>query len=579
MNNRTKLGLGVLEAALLLGLLGDALLRATPWGLNLFFWIGALVTAVMALARRKGVSFTGDGDWLIPTILLTATAFAWRDSLTLQVLDALTIGGLLSLAAWRARKGCIRLAGVAEYALSLVAASLNAVGGAFPLLLSDVRWKEIPRAGWSQHALGVARGLAIALPLLLVFGALFMAADAIFEGIIQHTFRLDFDELLTHVFLLLFFAWISGGFLRGMLLGTEVADVTDIRTLLRGRQRHDKAEDTTALGETKDQKNDAPPRRASGRASLGIVEISVVLGLLNLLFCSFVGVQLRYLFGGAAWVINSTGLTYAEYARRGFFEMVWVALLALPVLLIAHWLLHKENAAHVRIFRALAGMHLVLLFVILASAVKRMQLYQSEYGLTELRLYTTAFMGWLALVFIWFAVTVLLRNQRERFACGALVAGLAVIAMLHLLNPDALIVRTNVAHAKNAGRPFDAGYAASLSADAVPALIDALPAMTDNRDSRAWAATLVLERWSPPEGVDWRTWNWARAEAWRAVREHEATLRALAGPPAEDSVPPHQAGNMTTETAPEEMRRRSERRSEDDDQRSLISSTIDSPVD
>ena len=71
---------------------------------------------------------------------------------------------------------------------------------------------------------------------------------------------------------------------------------------------------------------------------------------------------------------------------------------------------------------------IALLFVIMASAFERMRLYQAEYGLSEQRLYPTAFMGWLAVVFVWFCLTVL-RGHRERFAFGAMVAGFLLIAI------------------------------------------------------------------------------------------------------------------------------------------------------
>jgi len=154
-------------------------------------------------------------------------------------------------------------------------------------------------------------------------------------------------------------------------------------------------------------------------------------------------------------------------------------------------------------------------------------LYQNEYGLTELRLYTTAFMCWLALVFIWFIATVL-RGRREQFAFGSLIAGLLMIATLHVINPDALIVRVNIAHAR-AGRSFDAHYAVSLSDDAVPTLMKSLPALSA-ADQRIIAAK-VLERLSPPKETDWRTWNWSRAEAQRVIQEEFDILRDITMPP------------------------------------------------
>jgi len=174
--------------------------------------------------------------------------------------------------------------------------------------------------------------------------------------------------------------------------------------------------------------------------SLGIVETTTIFSLLNLLFLSFVLVQIRYFFGGAATVQATAGLTYAQYARSGFFELVWVAALVLPLLLGLHWLQKPGDARAQRLFTWQAAVQVALLFVIMASALARMRLYEGEYGLTELRLYTTAFMGWLALVFAWFTLTAL-RGRRERFAFGAAVCAFALV-----VNPDDRIVRANLAH-------------------------------------------------------------------------------------------------------------------------------------
>ena len=121
---------------------------------------------------------------------------------------------------------------------------------------------------------------------------------------------------------------------------------------------------------------------------------------------------------------------------------------------------------------------LLLLDVMLASALLRMRLYTAEYGLTELRFYTTAFMGWLVLVFGWFVATVL-RGRRERFGTGALVAGWLVLAALNLANPDAVIAGVNLARAAD-GRPLDVAYAAQLSADALPTFRRVLPTLRSN---------------------------------------------------------------------------------------------------
>jgi len=127
--------------------------------------------------------------------------------------------------------------------------------------------------------------------------------------------------------------------------------------------------------------------------------------------------------------------------------------------------------------------------------------YQREYGLTELRLYVTAFIVWLAVVFAWAAVTVL-RSRRDLFAIGALVSGFAAIFALHALNPDALIARTNL------DRPnLDLVYLTGLSDDATPTLVDALPRLDpDQRET----LELHLRDRDGAGGRDWRTWNLSR---------------------------------------------------------------------
>jgi Domain of unknown function (DUF4173) len=331
-------------------------------------------------------------------------------------------------------------------------------------------------------ALAATRGVFLAVPLLLVFGGLFAAADAVFETLVVELFGFDVVEAFGHLFLMLFFAWVSAGLLWVALVARNP--------------------DSLAF-----------PRPAA--LSLGIVEVSVVLGLLDALFLAFVAVQVRYLFGGAERVVETAGLTYAEYARRGFFELVTVTALVLPLLLLAHWLLRAENRAHERTFRALSGAMVALLFVIVASALQRMYLYTQEYGLTELRLYTTIFMAWISVVLVWFVLTVLW-GRRYRFAFGVLTTGFAAIVLINAINPDALIARVNVSRLEE-GKRFDPYYLTTLSADAAPVLFEALPEIPEERleiGPHLTAEQAIVQRWKQDE-ADWRTWNLSRSQARR----------------------------------------------------------------
>jgi hypothetical protein len=181
-----------------------------------------------------------------------------------------------------------------------------------------------------------------------------------------------------------------------------------------------------------------------------------------------------------------------------------VAALVLPVLLLAHWFLQAENRTHERVFRALSGAMVALLFVIVASALQRMYLYTQQFGFTELRLYTTIFMLWISVVLVWLVLTVL-RGRRERFAFGVLTTGFAAIFLINALNPDALIARINVDRME-AGKEFDAYYLTHLSADAAPVLVESLPRVSE--PDRRMVEESLHARWD--EGRDWRTWNLRR---------------------------------------------------------------------
>ncbi|HEX8566331.1 MAG TPA: DUF4173 domain-containing protein [Pyrinomonadaceae bacterium] len=521
MNEKTKTGLEILEAAILLGILGDALLRATPWGLNLLLWIASLVAALIALTlRRKRALLQRENLALHAALVVFAAMFVWRDSLTLQFLDILIMLAILSILSLPSLGIQTKVAGFLHYAAGAISSGLNAAFAPFFLVFGDIEWAKLPQRGWMKHAAAVLRGLAIAAPILLVFGGLFMAADAVFEGIVKNTFNIEPATVFGHFLLFGFLAWITAGYLRGALFEnlfaqnfTNNAPTPKILTIKPEKSVVDISEQPNAAEEAKSET--AATETATNEAhknsifSLGAIEIGVVLGLINLLFLGFVIIQLRYFFGGMDFVQTTENFKLAEYARRGFFELCWVAGLTLPILLTAHWLLRKDEPFGEKLFRVLAGINIALLFVIMFSAVQRMLLYTGNlgYGLTTMRLYPTAFMLWLALVFLWFGATVL-RGQPKFFAWGALWTALLVVGGLHVLNPDDLIVRHNVKLLQQ-GRAFDVNYLAhNLSDDAIPSLADGFSEMTF--EQQCTVKKEIVRRLQNNPMNDFRTFNLSR---------------------------------------------------------------------
>jgi hypothetical protein len=549
MNEKTKTGLVILEAAVLMGILGDALLRVTPWGLNVFLWIGALAAAMIMLTlRRRSEFLNAQTISLHGALIFFAAMFVWRDSTELKVIDTLAILTILAILTLPALKVKINSAGIFHYFYAGMWSSISTVFSPFVLLLEDIKWKTVPQTGWTKHLIAVLRGLAIAAPILLVFGALFVAADAVFQGFIERTLNIDPSILLSHGFFVVLIAWLAAGYLRGTLFGIYSSEqIHDIKpqTLSITEEEKD-VKDTvskdTVSNEVKSETTAKEPEKKwdwrnfdnsvlPKALTLGAIETSIVLGLINLLFLSFVIVQIPYLFGGMELVQTTPDFKLAEYARRGFGELVIVAALVLPILLFSHWLLRKDNPINEKIYRILAGVQIILLFVIMISATQRLLLLTGNlgYGLTTIRLYPMWFMIWLAIIFVWFSLTVL-RGTREQFAWGALWSAFFMIATLHLFNPDDFIVRTNV-QLMNQGRQFDSSYAASLSDDAVPALIEAMPAMDMEKQCNVrWKLGHRFEQ--AQQENDFRTWNWSRSTARKEMTQNSEVFDTT-GCPAE----------------------------------------------
>ena len=484
----------LLVAGVILGAAGDALLRAAgPPGLNLSLWVASVAIAAVALHRRAALALDAERvAWLVIGVVFAA-GLAWRDAppLKLFALGCATLTFALAAHRLTASYGNRGMPGYA-------ARSASGIGTG--------------RAAEGRTAAAVARGLAIAAPLVAVFGALFISADAVFAKLVANALRFDFQWLASHILLFSILAWLSTGYLRGFLTGT---DLPPLRVLLR---------------------DSAPFAFAPKRPTLGITEVATALAALDLLFLLFVLVQFRYLFGGHTLVLVTPGLTYADYARRGFFELVFAAVLVVPVLLAADWLLGRRTRRAALVFRALAGVQIGLVLAITASALQRLRLYHASYGLTESRFYAMVLLIWIGAMLFWLAATVL-RGRRDSFAFGTLTSGLATVALLFVINPDAVIARANVARMASADAPvrFDVAYATSLSADAVPVLIDALSALP--RDVQCPLARHMLRRWPPDRDRPIRSWNWSAARASDVVREHEARLRSMLGPDQKCAAP------------------------------------------
>jgi hypothetical protein len=477
---RTRGGLILLTAAVALSAAFRAVTVLVPARLDAALAAGLFLVAIAALAAA-GIVRLPPRVWqlAVPAVLLTA-AMLWRDTPVLFALDIAAFGSVVLLLVPQARAPRVARAGVSDYLRAGVMWAGSTVLGPLPLAAREIDWTQVPAGPVTTRVRRVGLGFAAAVPCLVVFGSLFRSADPAYDRALARFVSVDFGPAAEHGAVVLAVGWCLAGYL-----------------WLAFRS--------------------SPPRRLVPRhGRIGSVEVVSGLGAVLALFVSFTALQLSYLFGGEE-AVRAMGLTYAEYARRGFFELVTVAVLTVPLLLVADWAVAASDGPGRRRMRWMEGALVGVVFVLLASALDRMRLYTEMYGLTELRLYTTAFMGWLAVVLGWFVATVL-QGRRTRFAWGAAVAGWLVLGALHLVNPDGLIVTTNAGR----DRPFDVAYAGQLSGDAVPSLLAVMQALPASR--RCAFAREAIGPIAAAAGQDDR-WTLGRAAARRALAQDPAVAR------------------------------------------------------
>ncbi|MFD7706026.1 DUF4153 domain-containing protein [Streptomyces sp. NPDC059785] len=339
------------------------------------------------------------------------------------------------------------------------------------------------RSGGARGRIGpLLRALVVTAVLLLIFGALFAGADAAFADLL--------GDLLPDTS-------VSGGPWRLLLLVVGLVLALAAAYTAAAPVHWDRAE--------------IPEGRARGR-----VEWALPLVVLAALFAAFNAVQLTVLFGGYDAVLEQTHQTYSEYARQGFWQLLMATVLTVVVIVVALRWAPRGGPRDRTLVRGVLGTLCALALVVVASAVRRMDMYVEAYGLTRLRISVVAVELWLGLVIVLImAAGVWGARWLPRAVAASAAAGVLAFG---LLSPDALIAGNSVQRYQDKGT-FDLDYMQDLSADAVPAL-DKLEEPLRSCALRTVADT--LESTDDP----WYATSWGQARARRILEERPLSAKA-----------------------------------------------------
>jgi hypothetical protein len=324
-------------------------------------------------------------------------------------------------------------------------AGLPAVAAVITLIEAARRGLELLGTLTSSRWRPAVRGGAVALPVVTVLGLLLASADPILaaarDTVVELIERIDFGPRLIFFLTILTGAVGAGGV--SLRAGAVPPTPTAARSAVRG---------------------------------LGVQERLIVLGSVAALFGFFLALQLSYLFGDPAAAVGS-GVTYAEYARRGFAELSTAATLCmLLILALGRWdtSSHLDSAA-----RAVSLLLLGETGLLLVSAFRRIWLYEAAYGFTTARLYAQAYMVVLAVVLALLAFELRGPVVARRLLRRAAGVGLVALATLGCWNHEGWIARENIERAVESGR-LDASYLVwGLSPNAVPALLEGAERLPD----------------------------------------------------------------------------------------------------
>lgn len=223
-------------------------------------------------------------------------------------------------------------------------------------------------------------------------------------------------------------------------------------------------------------------------------------------------VQVIAATSGADYVEQRTGLSYADYARSGFFQLVAVTVITMLVLAAVR----STRRRHPATTRSLGGLAVVLTLAVLSlvtTSVVKLVVYADRFGLTMLRIYTSTFAVWLGVLAI--ATIVALLGRSDRWLTPAALLSVVVGAfVMNVVNPERLVAEHNIERARQ-GAELDLDYLTRLSDDALPTILAGFGEL-------GLDAELDARRWCQPIDAD-RGWFGANRSVTAAARAQAAS--------------------------------------------------------
>ena len=410
-------------ASLLLALIFEvAIFKEVPGIGYFFFWVSTFATTVYLLVRAE--RFSNRHLWMFLPSLLTAFSIFRFDAFVVRTWGALFF---LATLAWAVSWNLMNARGQNSLCHCFPQGTGNPVA-----IWQNAHQSLNLKTNWDQDTkTQVLRGLVFASALLLVFGTLLVRADAAFSSLFGGLQNL--------------FGGVSVGPTLRLFLWS-VLTAGSVRIWLQAAAR----------------------KEAETRSFFSPMELLISLGSLNILLGAFLMVQTRRVLG-QPFLADAGNFSYADFARRGFFELTLCIILILPLVFIAY---KSALANRDTRLRYLGGALIFSATGLALSALKRMHLYIDVYGLSVERFYAAAGIAVAMSILAWAGYACLKPQSVSWLLAKQNITVVFCLALLSLVNVDALVARSHLNLVASQVRSLDEGYVSQLSTDALPVFAD-----------------------------------------------------------------------------------------------------------
>ncbi len=405
-------------------------------GITYPFFMIATIALTLFLIKRSGRIIKKESRFYILCLMLLSVSICTTASVPLHVLGTMFVIVLLSgLAAENLYETSDWNVGMhfAAY-IACVFRPLSFLDrSAGDMLAYAGSKKSADKAKSNGAGKEIFIGICIAVPLLVIVLMLLMSADAVFGHMM--------DWLLNKIV----FPGNAGDIFCILMLTAAVYIFSYGAYYM--------------ISSDKTENNDTAAGKKKG-SPVTAMTVAVVLTAVYIVFCF---IQIMYLFAGGMKLPD--GYTYAEYVHEGFYQLVFVCMINLIIVLAIRSYVKQDKRLNI-----ILSVFSACTFVMMASATVRMVMYVMSYGLSFLRLFVLWFILMMAVWFI--AIIAGLFNEKITLFRFFLVSATVLYLLFAFVHPDYWIARYNIEAAGTDGYMFDMNYIENLSYDAVPAIME-----------------------------------------------------------------------------------------------------------